>query len=126
MNEWINCTERLPMPEEDVVLVHLDGYGAKCRHGEVDTDRFDGSNWIRWGGHVTHWMPLPKQADMNRPPVKPCPVDRGRLMIGLECCRIDVGECGECPYDHEKCTQSAADALAYIGWLEEVSNEKIH
>lgn len=131
MNEWINCTDRLPKPEEDVVLVHLDGYGAKCRHGAVDTDRFDGSKWIRWGGHVTHWMSLPKQADMNRPPVKPCPVDRGKLIVGIGCHINDEDRCGECPYipkdDNDPCIKNLCmDALAYIGYLEEVANEKIH
>lgn len=54
---------------------------------------------------------------------KPCPVDRGKLLIGLECCRSGAGnECRECPYDfceHLNCTQRMAeDALAYIGYLE--------
>lgn len=55
--------------------------------------------------------------------MKPCPVDRGKLLIGLECCRSCGGnECRECPYDfceHLNCTQHMAeDALAYIGYLE--------
>lgn len=48
------------------------------------------------------------------------PVDRGKLLIGLECCRD--AECGHCPYDSEtfeNCNKVAFDALAYIGYLEE-------
>lgn len=51
---------------------------------------------------------------------KKCPVDRGKLMIGLEVCR--KGECAECPYCNPDipCWESQSfDALAYIGWLEE-------
>lgn len=59
---------------------------------------------------------------------KKCPVDRGKLLIGLECCRSCGGnECRECPYDfcaHLNCTmRMAEDALAYIGWLEEQAEE---
>ena len=48
------------------------------------------------------------------------PVDRGKLLIGLECCRD--AECGYCPYYSEtfdNCDRVAFDALAYIGFLEE-------
>lgn len=50
---------------------------------------------------------------------KKCPVDRGKLMIGMECCRR--GACYECPYYGESggCKNESTDALAYIGWLEE-------
>lgn len=55
---------------------------------------------------------------------KPCPVDRGKLLIGLECHRdIDKDRCGDCTYyssDIAMCAEILAeDALAYIGWLEE-------
>lgn len=52
---------------------------------------------------------------------KKCPVDRGKLLIGLECCRIGRAEdCKACPYFISTCdTKLAHDALAYIGWLEE-------
>ena len=51
---------------------------------------------------------------------KKCPVDRGKLLIALECCRA-IGKCKKCPYYWESnCFSAAAiDALAYIGFLEE-------
>ena len=45
------------------------------------------------------------------------PVDRGKLLIGLECCR--EAKCPSCPYWIKGCSQNAKDALAYIGGLEE-------
>lgn len=48
------------------------------------------------------------------------PVDRGKLLIGLECCRD--AECGHCPYcieTFDNCDKVAFDALAYIGFLEQ-------
>ena len=51
---------------------------------------------------------------------KKCPVDRGKLLIGLECCRNI--ECNACPYFancHGICDQITQDSLAYIGFLEE-------
>ena len=49
---------------------------------------------------------------------KKCPVDRGKLLIGLECCRD--AECGQCPYySFNNCDKIAFDALAYICYLEE-------
>lgn len=50
---------------------------------------------------------------------KPCPVDRGKLMIGLECCRDVPRLCEQCPYYELECDAQPVDALAYIGWLEE-------
>ena len=52
---------------------------------------------------------------------KKCPMDRGKLLIGLECCR-KKGKCKECPYRSEDICfdRIAFDALAYIGWLEEL------
>lgn len=57
---------------------------------------------------------------------KPCPVDRGKLLIGLACCRIGNAEvCRECPYFSENCdTALMYDALAYIYYLEEQLNAK--
>lgn len=58
--------------------------------------------------------------------MKPCPVDRGKLLIGLECCRrSDPERCEDCPYncnfiaDHYYGGALTEDALTYIGWLEE-------
>lgn len=52
---------------------------------------------------------------------KPCPVDRGKLLIGLECCRSQAaGLCCKCPYWKLCCdTALIEDALAYINYLEE-------
>lgn len=57
---------------------------------------------------------------------EPCPVDRGKLLIGLECCRRGTVEaCRKCPYFSERCdTASMDDALAYIYYLEEQLNAK--
>lgn len=51
---------------------------------------------------------------------KKCPVDRGKLMIGLECCRSrSGGKCLECPYLKQDCDVTLLeDAMAYIGFLE--------
>ena len=59
-------------------------------------------------------------------PTKPCPVDRGKLLIGLECCRTGNSEvCRKCPYFSGCCdTDSMNDALAYIYYLEEQLNAK--
>lgn len=47
------------------------------------------------------------------------PVDRGKLLIGLECCR-DCRTCMKCPYFQSSCdTELMDDALAYISYLEE-------
>lgn len=49
---------------------------------------------------------------------KKCPVDRGKILIALECCREQM--CNKCPYgDFMPCVKESEDALAYIYWLEE-------
>ena len=57
---------------------------------------------------------------------KPCPVDRGKLLIGLECCRTgDAEVCRKCQYFSESCDPAVtSDALAYIYYLEEQLNAK--
>ena len=57
---------------------------------------------------------------------KPCPVDRGKLLIGLECCRTGDAEiCRKCPYFSESGdTAVMNDALAYSYYLEEQLNAK--
>ena len=55
---------------------------------------------------------------------KKLPVDRGKLLIGLECCREQ--ECNYCPYDDgtsESCDKVAFDSLSYICYLEEQLKE---
>lgn len=55
---------------------------------------------------------------------KKSPVDRGKLMIALECCREQ--ECKKCPYyDLGSCVEESEDALAYIGYLEEQLEEAL-
>lgn len=59
----------------------------------------------------------------DAPAEKPeCPVDRGKVLIGLECCRGIAGSCLTCPYHalRTSCIQTLTEeALAYIGYLEE-------
>ena len=49
------------------------------------------------------------------------PVDRGKLLIGLECCRSGMIEnCKACQYSSCSCDRELMDdALAYICYLEE-------
>ena len=54
-----------------------------------------------------------------------CPVDPGRVKIGLEHCRGIAGSCLTCPYHglRTACIQTLAEeALAYILQLEEALN----
>ena len=53
---------------------------------------------------------------------KPCPVDREKLLIALECCR--AAKCLDCPYGNAGCQEPVNDALAYINYLEEQLNAK--
>lgn len=56
----------------------------------------------------------------NKVSDKQPPIDRGKLLIGLECCM--ESECAHCPYDREtfdQCKYLFVDSLAYIGYLEE-------
>lgn len=54
MNEWISVKDRLP-EEKTRVLVFVPHSSIK-----IDTDRIVGRIWVRWNGHITHWMPLPE------------------------------------------------------------------
>ena len=54
-----------------------------------------------------------------------CPVDRGKVLIGLEHCRNIGGSCLTCPYNGQQlaCIQTLdEEALAYIIYLEEALN----
>ena len=61
---------------------------------------------------------------------KPCPVDRGKLLIGLECCLrhpAPLNLCTRlCPYGPDtECTETVRrESLAYIYYLEEQLNAK--
>ena len=57
---------------------------------------------------------------------KQCPVDPGKVLIGLECCRIqDLRICFKCPYRNKNCdVLLMEDALTYICYLEEQLNAK--
>ena len=62
VNEWISVKDRLP-EEKTRVLVFVTHSSIK-----IDTDRIVGRIWVRWNGHITHWMPLPeppKEAHAN-------------------------------------------------------------
>lgn len=51
---------------------------------------------------------------------KKCPVDRGELLVALECCGEDCTRCSRCPYPIDGCAiKLPNDALAYIRYLEE-------
>ena len=54
VNEWISVKDRLP-EEKTRVLVFVPHSSIK-----IDTDRIVGRIWVRWNGHITHWMPLPE------------------------------------------------------------------
>lgn len=54
-----------------------------------------------------------------------CPVDRGKILIGLEHCRDFTGGCMTCPYLglRTACMRTLTEeALAYILQLEEALN----
>lgn len=59
--EWISVNEQLPKESTNardrVLVVVRDAFHA----GDIiDTDRIYNGGWVRWGGSVTHWMPLPE------------------------------------------------------------------
>ena len=56
---WIPVTERLPEDELDRVLIASD-FDSPVGNQKIDTDRFRRGSWVRYGDHVTHWMPLPE------------------------------------------------------------------
>lgn len=58
VQEWIPVTERLPEDMRERVLVSTD-CDTPVGNQKIDTDRFRHGEWVRYGSHVTHWMPLP-------------------------------------------------------------------
>lgn len=61
---------------------------------------------------------------INKPSEKQPPVDRGKLLIGLEVCR-QKEKCSKCPYyDDRSCGATLSnDSLSYICYLEEQLKE---
>ena len=61
VQEWISVKDGLPLDYKERVLVKINNFNDIIGHPSVDTDRYVcGGGWVRWGGHVTHWMPLPE------------------------------------------------------------------
>jgi hypothetical protein len=59
VQEWIPVKERLPEDWKERVLVKINDANNIIGHPDMDTDRYMGEIWVRWGHNVTHWMPLP-------------------------------------------------------------------
>ncbi len=55
--KWIPVTERLPENNTRTVVCYND-----CIDGgkKVSSDVMWRGKWVRFGGYVTHWMPLPE------------------------------------------------------------------
>ena len=57
--KWISVNDRLPEDMQERVLVVTD-CDTPVGNQKIDTDRCRNGRWVRYGGYVTHWMPLPK------------------------------------------------------------------
>lgn len=55
MSEWIPVTERLPDKDKRVIVT-----GTMWGKWEVDIDRWNGERWVKYGGYVSAWQPLPE------------------------------------------------------------------
>ena len=57
---------------------------------------------------------------------KPCPVDREKLMAGLQICGNENVGCKGCPYERDVACMitRSKDAIAYINYLEAQLNAK--
>ena len=60
VQKWISVSERLPEDIYERVLVKVDFCNILVGNPKIDTDRYDLGMWVRYGSHVTHWMPLPQ------------------------------------------------------------------
>lgn len=60
--EWIKCSERLP--EQNSRVIAYTTYGGVVYDMHYLWDAYPDTVWMthhsRWGGEVTHWMPLPE------------------------------------------------------------------
>lgn len=61
MSNWTSVKDRLP-EDGQRVLVFIPHSDTK-----IDTDRILSGKWVRWNGHVTHWMPLPEPPEEASP-----------------------------------------------------------
>ena len=59
IQKWIPVSERLPEDMLERVLVTTD-CDTPVGNQRIDTDRYRHGRWVRYGDHVTHWMPLPE------------------------------------------------------------------
>ena len=57
--KWIPVSERLPAFDVERVLVMVNA-NLILGYPQMDTDRYLNNRWVRYGDHVTHWMPLPE------------------------------------------------------------------
>lgn len=53
--EWISVNERLPEIDKRVIVT-----SARWGSWEIDIDSWNGKRWVKYGGYVLAWMPLPK------------------------------------------------------------------
>lgn len=58
-NDWIDAKIDKPKNGLARVLVCVDGVEI-IGFPKIDTDRCIEGEWVRYGSHVTHWMPLPE------------------------------------------------------------------
>lgn len=57
--QWISVDDRLPEDDKQRVMVAYIG-DYPIGYPKIDTDRYVRGHWVRYGGYVTHWMPLPE------------------------------------------------------------------
>ena len=53
--KWIPVTERLPEIDKRVIVT-----GTMWGLWEVDIDRWNGERWVKYGGYVSAWQPIPE------------------------------------------------------------------
>lgn len=124
----------MEMPKEKLVEAITGKYPEAviaCPHDFGFCENNGYEHCIEMGSCEKCWNAEAENQTRDATEAKPCPVDRGKLIVGIGCHINDEDRCGECPYipkdDNDPCIKNLCmDALAYIGYLEEVANEKIH